>query len=64
MPYMKYNSQALDYTPNNASEFGVGLNYFIYGHFCKITAEYLTGTPGADGADNRNVFTIQTHIFL
>ncbi|APY07232.1 hypothetical protein BWZ20_02445 [Winogradskyella sp. J14-2] len=64
MPYVKYNTQSLDYTPNSASEFGVGLNYFINGHFAKITAEYLTGKSGLTGAENRNVFTIQTHIFL
>lgn len=64
MPYLKYNMQSLDFTPNNANEFGVGLNYFINGHFAKITAEYLTGKSGLTGAENRNVFTIQTHIFL
>ncbi|WP_426430512.1 hypothetical protein ACPX19_13250 [Winogradskyella sp. HB-48] len=64
MPYLKYNTQSLDFTPNNANEFGVGLNYFINGHFAKITAEYLTGKSGLTGAENRNVFTIQTHIFL
>lgn len=64
MPYVKYNTQSLDFTPNNANEFGVGLNYFINGHFAKITAEYLTGKSGLTGAENRNVFTIQTHIFL
>ncbi|WP_299522460.1 hypothetical protein [Winogradskyella sp.] len=64
MPYLKYNSQSLDFTPNDANEFGVGLNYFINGHFAKITAEFLTGKSGAMGAENRNVFTIQTHIFL
>lgn len=64
MPYLKYNSQSLDHTPNNANEFGMGLNYFINGHFAKITAEYLTGKSGAMGAENRNVFTIQAHIFL
>lgn len=64
MPYVKYNSQSLDFTPNNASEFGVGLNYFVNGHFAKITAEFLTGKGGMTGAENRNVFTIQTHIFL
>jgi hypothetical protein len=64
MPYVKYNNQALDFTPNNANEFGVGLNYFINGHFAKLTAEYLTGKSGAMGAENRNVFTLQAHIFL
>jgi len=64
MPYVKYNSQALDFTQDNGNEFGIGLNYFINGHFAKITAEYLTGTSGAMGAENRNVFTIQAHVFL
>ncbi|WP_157957234.1 porin [Winogradskyella tangerina] len=64
MPYVKYNTQSLDFTPDNGSEFGVGLNYFINGHFAKITAEFLTGKSGAMGAENRNVFAIQTHIFL
>jgi hypothetical protein len=64
MPYIKYNTQSLDFTPNNANEFGVGLNYFINGHFAKITAEFLTGKSGLTGAENRNVFSIQTHIFL
>jgi hypothetical protein len=64
MPYLKYNNQALDFTPNNASELGIGLNYFINGHFAKLTAEYLTGKSGAMGAENRNVFTLQAHIFL
>ncbi len=64
MPYVKYNTQSLDHTPNNANEFGIGLNYFINGHFAKITAEFLTGKGGMMGAENRNVFTIQTHIFL
>lgn len=64
MPYVKYNNQSLDFTPDNANEFGIGLNYFINGHFAKITAEYLTGKSGAFGADNRNVLTIQAHIFL
>ncbi len=64
MPYVKYNTQSLDFTPDNGNEFGVGLNYFINGHFAKITAEFLTGKSGAMGAQNRNVFAIQTHIFL
>ena len=64
MPYMKFNSQSLDFTPDNANEFGIGVNYFINGHFAKITAEYLSGKSGAMGAENRNVFTIQMHIFL
>jgi len=64
MPYVKYNHQDLDFTQDNGNEFGIGLNYFINGHFAKLTAEYLVGQSGAVGADSRNVFTIQAHIFL
>jgi len=64
MPYLTFSSQDLDFTPDNSSELGVGLNYYINGHFAKITAEYSTGSTGLVGADNTNIFRIQTHIFL
>ena len=64
MPYLTFNSQNLDATPENSSEFGVGLNYFVNGHFAKITAEFTSGTKGAIGAEATNIFRLQTHIFL
>jgi hypothetical protein len=64
MPYLTYSSQNLDFTPDTSNELGIGLNYFINGHFAKITAEYATGSKGATGAESTNVFTLQTHIFL
>ena len=64
MPYVTYNTADLDFTPDNSSEFGVGLNYFINGHFAKLTAEFTTGSRGATGADSSNIFRLQTHIFL
>ena len=64
MPYVTYNSANLDFTPNNSNEFGLGLNYFLNGHFAKITAEFTTGTRGAVGASSTNIFRLQTHIFL
>jgi hypothetical protein len=64
MPYLSYNSQNLDFTPDNSNELGIGLNYFINGHFAKITAEYTTGSKGAIGAQSTNIFRLQTHIFL
>ena len=64
MPYLSYNSQNLDFTPDNSNELGIGLNYFINGHFAKITAEYTTGSKGAIGAESTNIFRLQTHIFL
>ncbi len=64
MPYVTYNNADLDFTPDTSSEFGVGLNYFINGHFAKLTAEFTTGSRGATGADSSNIFRLQTHIFL
>lgn len=64
MPYLTYSSQNLDVTPDTSNELGLGLNYFINGHFAKITLEYSSGKRGASGADNTNIFRIQTHIFL
>ncbi|WP_298494819.1 hypothetical protein [uncultured Algibacter sp.] len=64
MPYLSYNSQNLDFTPDNSNELGIGLNYFINGHFAKITAEFTTGSKGAIGAESTNIFRLQTHIFL
>ncbi|MDG1729736.1 MAG: hypothetical protein P8K68_03760 [Algibacter sp.] len=64
MPYLSYSSQNLDFTPDSSNELGIGLNYFINGHFAKITAEYTSGSKGAIGAESTNIFTLQTHIFL
>lgn len=64
MPYLTYNTADLDFTPNTSDEFGIGLNYFLNGHFAKITAEFTTGSRGATGADSSNIFRLQTHIFL
>ncbi|GAB4156465.1 MAG: hypothetical protein Tsb0033_07110 [Winogradskyella sp.] len=64
MPYVTYNTADLDFTPETSNEFGLGLNYFINGHFAKITAEFTTGSRGATGAESSNIFRLQTHIFL
>ncbi|WP_461587099.1 hypothetical protein [Winogradskyella sp.] len=64
MPYLTYNSVDLDFTPEKSNEVGLGLNYFINGHFAKITAEFTTGSRGATGAESTNIFRLQTHIFL
>ena len=64
MPYLSYNGANLDITSNNSNELAIGLNYFINGHFAKITAEYSTGRKGTPGAPNTNIFRLQSHIFL
>lgn len=64
MPYITYNTADLDFTPNASDELGIGLNFFLNGHFAKITAEFTTGTRGATGAESSNIFRLQTHIFL
>ena len=64
MPYVTLSLQDLDATPDNSTEVAAGLNYFINGHFAKLTAEYSSGSTGANGADNTNIFRLQMHIFL
>jgi hypothetical protein len=64
MPYASYSFQDLKHTPNNSREVSVGLNWFINGHFAKITTEYVNGIKGTTGATATDVLRIQTHIFL
>ena len=64
MPYVTYNNANLDFTPNNSHEVAFGLNYYVNGHFAKVTAEFSTGKKGVAGAENTNIFRLQTHIFL
>lgn len=64
MPYVTYSHQDLKHTPNTSHEFSVGLNWFINGHFAKITAEYTNGTKGTPGAIPTDILRIQTHVFL
>lgn len=64
MPYVTYSHQDLKHTPNTSREFSVGLNWFINGHFAKITAEYTNGTKGTPGASPTDILRIQTHVFL
>ncbi len=64
MPYITYNTADLDFTPERSNELGIGLNYFINGHFAKLTAEFTTGNRGFTGAESSNIFRLQAHIFL
>jgi hypothetical protein len=64
MPYVTYNSADLDFSPEVSNELGVGLNYFINGHFAKLTAEFTTGSRGFTGVESTNIFRLQAHIFL
>lgn len=64
MPYVTYNNADLDFSPETSNELGIGLNYFINGHFAKLTAEFTTGSRGFTGAESTNIFRLQAHIFL
>lgn len=64
MPYLAFNHANLDFTPENSNELAFGLNYYINGHFAKITAELSTGNKGTIDALNTHIFRLQTHIFL
>lgn len=73
MPYATYTYKDFERIGQASGQFGLGVNYFINGHFAKITAEYATRPvyrvdPTAASGVVRNgsagQFTIQTHIFL
>ena len=64
MPYLSYNNASLDFTPDTSNEVTFGLDYYVNGHFAKVTAEFSTGKKGTLGAENTNIFRLQTHIFL
>ncbi len=71
MPYATYTYKDFERIGKASGQFGLGVNYFINGHFAKITAEYATRPVyklNTANAIERNgsagQFTIQTHIFL
>ena len=64
MPYAYLSLQNFKYTPDGSQEIAVGMNWFIDGHFAKITGEYTFGNKGTAGAETTNAFRLQLHIFL
>ncbi|MEN0005718.1 MAG: porin [Bacteroidota bacterium] len=72
MPYLAFQSGSYDGLDENISALDVGLNYYINGHFAKITLEYHQITndirEGAilDTGDNNTLsqLRLQLHVFL
>jgi hypothetical protein len=70
MPYATYTYKDFERIGKSSGQFGLGVNYFVNGHFAKITAEYATRPlyKLTNNVIERNgsagQFTIQTHIFL
>lgn len=64
MPYTYFSTQDFKYTPERSQEIAFGINWFINGHFAKVTGEYSFGYKGTTDAETTSAFRLQMHIFL
>jgi len=71
MPYIAISSSNYDGADESIGATNIGLNYFINGHNCKVTAEYhgisrdyREGSMTFGGQDQNSQFRVQLHIFL
>ncbi|NQZ77621.1 MAG: hypothetical protein HRT61_16185 [Ekhidna sp.] len=68
MPYIAYQSGSYEALQDNITATDIGVNYYVNGHFAKVTLEYHTirgdyrDAPGTNGDVTR--WRLQTHIFL
>lgn len=57
-PYIRY--ETVDVDKKNETDFlSGGFNYYLKGHNCKLTADYMHIDPGNDDKDDRGIFTFQ-----
>jgi hypothetical protein len=57
-PYIRY--ETVDVDKKNATDFwSGGVNYYMKGHNCKITADYMHVAPDNDAKQDRDIFTVQ-----
>ena len=57
-PYIRY--ETVDVDKKNETDFlSGGFNYYLKGHNCKLTADYMHVDPGNDDKDDRGIFTFQ-----
>jgi hypothetical protein len=57
-PYIRY--ETVDVDQKNATDFwSGGVNYYMKGHNCKITADYMHVDPDNDAKEDRDIFTVQ-----
>jgi len=71
MPYVSSSTSLYEGADDTIGALNVGLNYYVNGHFCKITAEYhgifndyREGSMTLGGQDTNSQFRLQLHIFL
>jgi len=57
-PYIRYETVDVD-KKNDTDFWSGGFNYFIKGHNCKLTADYMHVDPDNDDKDDRDIFTFQ-----
>lgn len=66
-PYVAFNMKNYDAFDNSGNQLNVGANWFVNGHFAKITLEYQsTLAPYNEGSnsDRTNQWRMQMHFFL
>ena len=57
-PYIRY--ETVDVDKKNETDFwSGGFNYYMKGHNCKITADYMRVDPDNNAKDERDIFTLQ-----
>ncbi|MCK4389919.1 MAG: porin [Desulfobacterales bacterium] len=57
-PYVRY--ETVDVDKKNETDFwSVGFNYYLKGHNCKLTADYMHVDPDNDAKDDRDIFIFQ-----
>ena len=60
-PYMRY--ETVDVDKKNETDFwSGGVNYYLKGHNCKITADYMRVDPDNSAKDDRDIVTFQITI--
>lgn len=61
-PYLSIDSRKIDALDDNASQFGIGTNFYLSGHNSKLTLEYQSLKYGQ--SDAVNTITLQAMIYL
>jgi len=60
-PYMRYETVDVD-NKNQTDFLSGGLNYYLKGHNCKLTADYMHVSPDHPDKDDRGIFTFQVTV--
>ncbi|MGM0681420.1 MAG: porin, partial [Thermodesulfobacteriota bacterium] len=57
-PYIRYETVDVD-RKNETDFWSGGFNYYLKGHNCKLTADYMKVDPDNDAKDDRDILTFQ-----